>query len=469
MGANQKREEATAGRGGLGEESGRKPRVLIVGGGFAGLEAAKTLAGKGVRIDLVDPSNHHLFQPLLYQVATAALPAPSIAAPLRSVLREDADTRVLRAKVVSVDPVAKTAALDTGRVLHYDALILAAGSQTSYFGKDEWASAAPGLKTLADAQRIRRQIFEAFELAEGACGPVEKAKLLRFAIVGGGPTGVELAGAVAQIARHTLPGEFRSFNPADAKITLIDGGPRPLGPMGEKLGERARRDLEEMGVELVNGARVVSVERGALEYEKDGERVRHEAQVILWAAGVQANPLARAIGRSLGLEADRGGRLTPAADLSLPGAPTLFVAGDLAAVKAADGQMVPGLASAAKQMGRACALNALRAIRGEATQAFVWRDVGSMATIGRGRAVAKIGRWTSTGWSAWALWLFAHIWFLVGWRNRFMAFADWTLSRGAFGRGARAIWREEEPAAIVEAAQAMADAEAPGAARRATV
>jgi len=440
--------------------SSRKPRVLIVGGGFAGLEAAKTLAGQGVRIDIVDPTNHHLFQPLLYQVATAALPAPSIAAPLRSIVRDDPDTRVFRAKVLSIDPISKTAALDTGRVIEFDALILAAGSQTSYFGRDEWAAKAPGLKNLSDAQKIRRKIFEAFELAEGACGPAAKAKLLRFAIIGAGPTGVELAGALAQIARETLPGEFRSFNPADAKIMLIDGGKLPLAPLGEKLGLKAKKDLEEMGVELISGARVANVETDHIEYDQDGVRHRLDAQVIIWAAGVQANPIAKALGESLSLAADRGGRLTPDADLSLPGAPCLFVAGDLAAAKGPKGENVPGLASSAKQMGRACALNVLRVFRGQPTEAFVWKDSGSMATIGRGRAVAKFSHFSITGPVAWALWLLAHVYFLVGWSNRFLTLTNWMFALGSFGRGSRAIWREEDAPTAASVGTTAAPAQA---------
>src|SRR5476651_1288 len=446
----------------------RKPRVLIVGGGFAGLEAAKTLAGQGVRIDIVDPTNHHLFQPLLYQVATASLPAPSIAAPLRSIVRDDPDTRVFRAKVLSIDPVAKTAQLDTGRVVEFDALILAAGSQTSYFGRDEWAARAPGLKTLSDAQKIRRKIFEAFELAEGACGPAAKAKLLRFAIIGAGPTGVELAGALAQIARETLPGEFRSFNPADAKIMLIDGGKLPLAPFGEKLGEKARKDLEQMGVEFISNARVSNVQEDFLEYDQGGQRHRLDAQVILWTAGVQANPIAKSLGDALNLPADRAGRLAPNADLSLPGAPLFFVAGDLASAKGPNGAQVPGMASAAKQMGRVCALNVLRALRNEPTDPFAWKDSGSLATIGRGRAVAKFKLFSITGHAAWALWLLAHVYFLVGWSNRFATLASWAFSLGSFGRGSRAIWREED-APIIECAptptSATADAAKSSAAR----
>jgi NADH:quinone reductase (non-electrogenic) len=412
------------------------PHIVIVGGGFAGLSAARRLARRDVRVTLLDRRNHHLFQPLLYQVASAALSPADIAVPLRSILRDAPKIRVLLAEVQSVDPAARRVTLDTGP-LAYDALILAAGTGHSYFGHDEWEALAPGLKTLEDALEIRRRLLLAFEAAERAEDGDERAALLTFVVVGGGPTGVELAGAFAEIARHTIARDFRVIDPAQARVILLEGGPRLLPSFPPDLAEAAARSLRRLGVEIRTDAKVTRITSDAVWI--GGEQIRSRA--VVWAAGVAG----AAIGRSLGVPTDRAGRVPVQPDLSVPGHPEIFVAGDLAAVPLPDGGTLPGLAPVAMQGGRVAADNAWRRLRGKPTVPFHYRDHGTMATIGRASAVAAIGRVHLSGVPAWLAWLGVHIVYLIGFRNRFLVLAEWAWAYVTWQRGARLITRPWRP------------------------
>ena len=412
------------------------PHVVIVGGGFAGLNAARRLAHRDVRVTLVDRRNHHLFQPLLYQVASAVLSPADIAMPLRSILRDAPRVRVLLAEAQAVDPAAQRVTLDAGDALAYDALIVAAGARHSYFGHDEWEALAPGLKTLEDALEIRRRLLLAFEAAERAEDGAERAALLTFVIVGGGPTGVELAGAFAEIARHTIARDFRAIDPTHARVILLEGGPRLLASFPADLAATAARSLARLGVEVRTSAQVTRITHDAVWI--GGEQIRSRA--VVWAAGVEG----AALGRSLGVPTDRAGRVTVEPDLSVPGHPEIFVAGDLAAFPLPAGEMLPGLAPVAMQQGRAAADNAWRRLRGEPTVPFRYRDRGSMATIGRAAAVAAIGRLHLTGLLAWLAWLGVHIVYLIGFRNRFLVLVQWAWAYVTWQRGARLItgpWR----------------------------
>ncbi len=407
------------------------PQVLIVGGGFAGLWAARALKRAPVRITLLDRGNHHLFQPLLYQVATAGLSAPDIAAPLRHILRRQRNVRVLMGEAVSIDTAARSIGLADGEHLGYDYLLLATGATHAYFGHDDWAAHAPGLKTLDDALLIRRRILSAFEQAEREADPETRAAWLHFAIVGAGPTGVELAGTLAEIARHTLRDEFRSIDPAQARVRLIEAGPRVLASFPEALSAKARRQLERLGVEVVAGTPVTAI-------TADGYRLGEAfvpARTVVWAAGVAASPLAAAMAVPL----DRAGRVPVQPDLSVAGHPHVFVAGDLAALQQADGRPVPGVAPAAKQMGRHVA-DAIRArLAGTPAAAFRYRDYGNLATIGRMAAVVDFGRLHLSGLLAWWFWLAAHVFFLIGFRNRLAVLLNWAWAYWSYQRGARII------------------------------
>jgi NADH:quinone reductase (non-electrogenic) len=405
------------------------PRVVIVGGGFGGLTAAQALAGAPVDVTLVDRRNHHVFQPLLYQVATAGLSATDIAAPLRHILRRAPNITVLLGDALRVDADGRKVVLADGEV-PYDFLILATGATHSYFGHDEWAVHAPGLKTLEDALFIRRRTLLAFERAEREPDAERRRGLLTFVIVGGGPTGVELAGTLVEIARHTLRREFRRMDPAEARVVLLEGLDRILPAYPPDLSAQARRQLEDLGAAVRTGARVTGVDADGVWLGTE----RMEAGTVLWAAGVAASPLGRSIGATL----DRAGRVKVEADLTLPGHPELFVIGDLAALEQ-DGQPVPGVAPAAMQMGRHAARNVLRAARGEPRQAFRYVDKGSLATIGRSSAVALLGRLKLSGFLAWAAWLGVHIFFLIGFRNRFVVLMEWALAYLTHQRNARLI------------------------------
>jgi NADH dehydrogenase len=406
------------------------PHVVIVGGGFAGLWAARALASAPVRITLLDRGNHHLFQPLLYQVATAGLSAPDIAAPLRHILRRQRNCTVLMEDVAAVEPRSSRLRLGDGHTLDYDVLLLATGATHAYFGHDDWAAHAPGLKTLDDALHIRRRILSAFERAEAEPDPGKRRALLSFAIVGGGPTGVELAGTLAEIARHTLKREFRRIDPREARVLLLEAGPRVLASFPESLSAKARAQLERLGVEVRTGVPVRSIDDDGVQLGDE----RIPARTVLWAAGVAASPLAR----SLGVELDRNGRVPVSPDLLAPGFDNLYVAGDLASLQQ-DGKPIPGVAPAAKQMGTHVA-NAIRArLAGRELAPFRYRDYGNLATIGRMAAVVDLGKLRFSGVFAWWFWLVMHVFFLIGFRNRLVVMLNWTWAYWTYQRAARII------------------------------
>ncbi len=408
----------------------REPHVVVVGGGFAGLHAAKALGGAPVRVTLLDRRNHHLFQPLLYQVATAGLNVGSIASPIRRVLRRQANTTVLLADVARVDPDRRTVVLADGEEVAYDHLIVAAGATHSYFGHDEWARHAPGLKTIEDALEIRRRIFYAYEAAERESDPVRRESWLTFVVVGAGPTGVELAGALGEIARHSLKNDFRNIDPRRSRIVLVEGADRVLPPFVPELSEEARRQLERIGVEIRTKAIVTGIDAEGVSIGAD----RIAARTVLWAAGVSANPIAKSLGAPL----DRAGRVQVRPDLTVPGHPEIQVAGDLAAFSQED-RNVSGVAPFAIQTGRHAAANVERVLRGEAPQPFRYVDKGSLATIGRAAAVVDFGSLRYTGFIAWVIWLGAHILFLIGFRNRMLVLMEWAWSYWTYDRGARLI------------------------------
>jgi len=416
--------------------SAGQPHLLVVGGGFAGLWATRALADAPVRITLVDRHNHHLFQPLLYQVATAGLSAPDIAAPLRHILREQANVEVRLGTVVALDPDARRVRLGDGTVLDYDYLLLASGATHAYFGNGQWARHAPGLKTLDDAVYLRRKLLMAFEHAEAETDPQARAAWLSFAIVGGGPTGVELAGTLAEIARHTLKNEFRHIDPQLARVRLIEAGPRVLPSFPPDLTAKAQRQLERLGVEVLTGTPVTHIDAHGFQL---GEQWV-PARTVAWAAGVAASPL----GAALGVPCDRAGRVLVAPDLSVPGRPEIFVGGDLAAVLRADGRPVPGVAPAAKQMGRHIAKALRGRLRGQPAPAFAYRDQGNLATIGRMAAIVHLGRLKFSGVLAWWFWLAAHVWFLIGFRNRIVVLVDWAMAYWGYQRSARIIFGEPD-------------------------
>lgn len=436
-----------------------RARVLIIGCGFGGLEAARALRKAPVDITLVDKSNHHLFQPLLYQVATAGLSAPAIAAPVRFLFRDQPNVKTLLGEVVEIAADAREVRLKDGTTLPYDHIIVAAGATHSYFGRDDWAVHAPGLKTLDDAFEVRRRLLLAFEAAEKETDPAKRSALLTFVVIGGGPTGVEMAGTMAEIARHTLPGEFRTIDPSAARILLLEGGPRVLQAMPESLSARAKEQLESLGVEVRLGARVVAIDGQGLEVQTaDAQPARIAARCIVWAAGVAASPLGRQLAATTGAQTDRAGRVVVQPDLSLPGHPEISVVGDLASAMShapgRDPQPVPGVSPGAKQMGRTAAANIVRRLRGEPTRAFRYRDYGNLATIGRNSAVvdlaSPVGPIRFSGFFAWVFWLFAHIYFLIGFRNRIVVLIDWASAYWSKQRYARVIANIESPAASVQ-------------------
>ncbi|TGR53341.1 NAD(P)/FAD-dependent oxidoreductase [Mesorhizobium sp. M00.F.Ca.ET.151.01.1.1] len=415
----------------------RVPHLVVVGGGFAGLWATRALARERIRITLVDRRNHHLFQPLLYQVATAGLSAPDIAAPLRHILGHQRNVEVRLGEVVAIDKQARQIRMADGSTLDYDSLLLATGATHAYFGNDQWADDAPGLKTLDDAIALRRKLLLAFERAEAEPDPAKKAAWLSFAIVGGGPTGVELAGTLAEIARHTLRNEFRHIDPASAKVRLVEAGPRVLSSFPEVLSLKARRQLEKLGVEVLTGTPVSNIDSQGFTL---GDQFV-PARTVVWAAGVAASPLAR----TLDVPLDRAGRVPVQPDLTLPDHPELFVAGDLAALSQADGKPVPGVAPAAKQMGKYVAEVVRARLHGTpAPVPFKYDDYGNLATIGRMAAIVHLGRLQLSGVLAWWFWLAAHVFFLIGFRNRIVVLLNWAVAYWSYQRSARIIFGDDQ-------------------------
>src|SRR5574343_1955732 len=436
-----------------------KPRVVIIGCGFGGLEAAKALSDADVEIVVIDRTNHHLFQPLLYQVATAGLPAPAIAGPIRHILRKQiakGNLTVLMGEVTSIDTASSCVVLDGGEHIHFDHLILAAGATHSYFGRDDWAKYAPGLKTLGDAFTIRRRVLTAFEQAERETDPVKREPWLTFAVVGAGPTGVEMAGTMAEIAQHTLSTEFRRIDSRMARVILLEGAPRVLGTFTEDLSHRAQEQLEMLGAEVLPGAKVTNINAFGINYDlmekqADGTSkvVSHflPTRTVIWAAGVAASPLGKALAKTTGCELDRAGRVIVQPDLTIPGHPNIYVVGDLASAKSYHDPQnptpVPGVSPGAKQMGRKAAFNIMRRLKGLDAQAFRYFDYGSMATIGKRAAVAMIDipftkkRVRFSGFAAWLYWLFVHVYFLIGFRNRTVVMMDWAWAYFTSQRHAR--------------------------------
>jgi NADH dehydrogenase len=407
----------------------RRPRVVIVGCGFGGLAVARGLKRSGLALTILDRSNHHLFQPLLYQVATAALNPADIASPIRRILRSQAYTEVLLAEVTGFDLDDRRVILADGEV-PFDYLVVATGATHSYFGNDRWATFAPGLKSIDDALQLRKRILSAFEFAERELDPKRRRAWLTFVVVGGGPTGVEMAGTLAEVARKTLASDFTHIDPTEARVLLVEGSPKVLGAFGGDLPDRALAQLEHLGVEVWTGRHVTEIDADGVTIAE----TRVEARTVIWAAGVTASPL----GKKLGVPIDRAGRVEVNPDLTIPGHDDVYVIGDLAHV-VQDGKPVPGIAPAATQMGKCVAANIRRTARGQSRRAFRYFDKGTLATIGRGAAIAQFGRVKLSGFFAWLLWLFVHIFFLIGFRNRLIVMLQWAWSFFTFDRGARLI------------------------------
>ncbi len=410
---------------------------MIVGAGFAGLTAARRIARLPVQLTVIDRKNHHTFQPLLYQVATAGLSPGEIAAPIRWILRGHRNVEVLLEEVVDFELEQKKL-ITKEQVLDYDFLVIASGATHAYFGHPEWEPLAPGLKTIEDALEIRRRVLLAFELAERqtADNDAQNGSPLQFVVIGGGPTGVELAGTLAEIARHALNHEFRKIDPKQTRILLIEGGPRVLGPYSEELSRKAEDQLRRLGVEVRTSSIVTRIEPGAVWVGDE----KIPAPVVLWAAGVAASPL----GRKLGVPIDRAGRVLVQPDLSVPGHREVFVIGDLASLSDENGKMLPGVAPVAIQQGDWIAETIARDLEHEPRRNFVYRDKGSLATIGRAAAVAQFGKFELSGYFAWLAWLFVHIFFLIGFRNRLLVMIQWAWSYLTYERGARLITGSDE-------------------------
>ena len=408
----------------------RVPHVVILGGGFGGLYAARALRKANVAVTVLDKKNHHTFQPLLYQVATAGLNPADIAAPIRRILRHQKNTEVLLAEVESIDTAGKKVLWKGGGEVAYDYLIVATGATHSYFNHPEWSRFAPGLKTLEDALEMRKRIFFAFEAAEREQDPELHKAWLTFAIVGAGPTGVELAGTLAEIAKKTLARDFRTIDPTKSRILLIEAGKEVLAAYVPELQAKARKQLDHLGVEVRTDARVTGIDLTGVSLGDE----RIQARTVLWAAGVQASPILK----SLGVPLDRAGRVVVEPDLSIPGHPEVFVIGDAASIQQ-DGKPVPGVARAAMDGGGQTAKNILRSLRGEARVPYRYSDPGSLATIGRGAAIADFGKLKLSGFLAWMAWLLIHILFLIGFKNRFFVLLEWAMAYLTYDRGARLI------------------------------
>jgi NADH dehydrogenase len=416
--------------------SAARHRVVIIGAGFGGLSAARELAKADVDVIVIDRQNHHLFQPLLYQVATAGLSPADIASPIRTILRGQRNAHVVLGEAVGVDPDKRVVRMHD-RTIPYDTLIVATGARHGYFGRDEWAKHAPGLKTIDDATALRRRILLAFERAEQEPDPEERRRLQTFVVVGGGPTGVEMAGAIAELARRAMAADFRTIDPRRTRVVLIEGGPRLLSAFDEELSRKASEALVRMGIDVRTGRPVVECDAGGVSFGA----TRIESRTAVWAAGVQASPA----GRWLAADVDRAGRVKVAGDLTLPGRPEIFVIGDTALALTAEGKPLPGVAPVAKQQGIDVARRIAARLSGKETPPFSYRDFGSMATIGRKSAIASIGRFRLSGWTAWLLWSVAHVWYLIGFRNRFVVAGTWIWSYLTFQRGARLITGLQHP------------------------
>ncbi|MDH4199880.1 MAG: NAD(P)/FAD-dependent oxidoreductase [Spirochaetia bacterium] len=424
-------------------------RVVIVGGGFAGLNAAKVLAGQSVSVTLIDRKNFHTFQPLLYQVATAVLSPGQIAQPLRRILYKAPNVKVIMGEIVGFDLKRKVAICNNGVGIPYDYLIVAAGARHAYFGHDKWEFDAPGLKTIEDALEIRRRILLAFELAEREACLTGKHQPLHFAVIGGGPTGVELAGAIANIAKRSLSKDFKCIDFNECRITLYEGATRILGIYPERISHKAQKQLSELGVEVQTNSFVMDIEPGRIKIKNKWI----PANVSLWASGIEASR----IGRKLDAKTEGSGRVFVEPDLSLPGHPEVFVVGDMSLIKNAEGQTIPALGAPAMQEGRSAARNILRDTRNQKRINFLYKDRGSMATIGRHRAVAEIGKWYFSGYFAWFIWALVHIFMLMGFRHRVAVFYEWIWTYFTRERSARLITGNIDELAIQLTGKAISE------------
>jgi NADH:ubiquinone reductase (H+-translocating) len=440
-------EQDALGTAPAGDDSsaGRRPvnepwKVVVVGGGFGGLSAAQHLKSSSVEVTLIDRRNYHLFQPLLYQVATGSLSPGEIASPLRGVLSKQKNVRVWLGTVQDIDPDSKRVVLADGAILRYDSLILAAGSETTYYGHHEWQECAPGLKSIEEATAIRHKILYAFEVAERICDPAQRRAWLTFVIVGAGPTGVELSGAIAEIARQTLKNDFRSIHPEEAQIILLDGAPRVLMPFPKSLSEKASRSLAKLGVQVRCGAMVKHVDEAGLTIESNEQTDSIAAKTVIWAGGITASPLGRILASRARAETDKGGRVKVRPDLTVPNYPDIYVIGDLAAAVDPKGMPLPGLAQVAMQGGTYAAKAILRRLKGQRDlRPFHYFDKGSLAVIGRAAAVADVFGLQISGLPAWIVWAFIHLMYLVTFQSRLLVFFQWAIEDLTFSHGARLI------------------------------
>src|SRR4029453_10001593 len=422
------------------KSANKRWHVVIVGGGFGRPRAAQGLKPAPVDVTLIDRRNYHLFQPLLYQVATGSLSPGEIAAPLRSVFSRQKNTGVLLGEVVDLDAVSKRVMLADGATFEYDSLIVAAGSQTFYYGHDVWRQWAPGMKSVEEATNIRHKILYAFEVAERLSDPVQRRAWLTFVIVGAGATGVELAGAIGEIARQTLKNDFRSIRPEEAQIIVVDGAPRVLAAFPDHLAHKAQHSLEKLGVEVKNGVMVKDVDQQGVTIETHNGTQRLNARTVIWAGGVTVSPLGRTVAKRTNAETDRGGRIKVNSDLTVPNYPDIYVIGDLALLQDANGKALPGVAQVAMQQGTYAAKAIVRKLRGETeTKSFKYFDKGDMAVIGRWAAVANIFGLHLSGFVAWPIWAFIHLMYLVQFQSRILVFTQWAIQQLTFNRGARLI------------------------------
>lgn len=437
--------------------------VVIVGGGFGGLYAAKALGKASVRVTLIDKRNFHLFQPLLYQVATGGLSAGDISSPLRAILSKQKNVQVLLGEVTGIEAETQAVCLKNGETVGYDSLIVATGSSHHYFGKDEWSAIAPGMKTIEDALEVRRRIFLAFEAAENETNPARRAALLTFFIVGAGPTGVELAGALAELAYETLREDFRSINPGETKVVLLEGMDRVLPPYPSDLSAAAQKSLEKLGVEVRTKTLVTNIEGDIVTLKSGDHEEKVQAFTVLWAAGIKASPLGKAIAQQTGAELDRIGRVIVEPDLSVPGCPNLFIAGDLAHYAHQHDGPIPGTAATAMQQGSYLADAIQRRLSHKTVSDFAYKDNGSLAVIGRNEAVAALGFANLSGFPAWIIWIFVHIYFLIEFDNKLLVMIQWGWQYFTSQRGARLITGDDSiPALSALVVEEMARSKAEG-------